>query len=239
MFMTWRFFVKISVIFLISGFAINACNFSSLLPGAESTSTFTPTVTLAATQVETGIPPTQQVLATTQTPINETPTLTSSATSILAPTPTFTPVPTFTPAPTHSSTTTGVQGQVTIVKPSRAMPIGGAAVTLYDDKTDDDLFSTSTVMDGSYRITQVPSGKYYLVVVWILSNSGAWPCADEKIPASGNKFSWQYEDSGLPIYVEITTRSNGNIVVAISTGSFGVSGTRKTVDIPLICNQLK
>jgi hypothetical protein len=135
--------------------------------------------------------------------------------------------------------TTGIEGLVTIVKPSRTLPLGGAAITLYDDKTKDDLGSTITIMDGSYRFTQIPSGKYYLVVVWVISKSGAWPCANEKIPAAGNRNSWSYDADGMPIYVEIYSKTTSDIIVAISTGGFGVSGSRKTIDIPLICNQLK
>ncbi|OGO29531.1 MAG: hypothetical protein A2Z16_12500 [Chloroflexi bacterium RBG_16_54_18] len=168
-----------------------------------------------------------------------TPTFTSSATSFLLATPTFTPVSTFTPAPQQNVVTTGIEGLVTIIKPIRTLPLGGAAITLYDDKTKDDLSSTMTIMDGSYRFTQIPSGKYYLVVVWVISKSGAWPCANEKIPSAGNRNSWSYDAEGLPIYVEIYAKTASDIIVAMSTGGFGVSGSRKTIDIPLICNQLK
>ena len=215
-----------------------ACNFPGRIFAPSATNTFTATLTVEATQVPSATTVVNQSSTPTQSQ-SVTPSMTSSATAFLLPTLTFTPVSTFTPAPQQNVMTTGIEGLVSIVKPSRTLPLGGAAITLYDDKTKDDLSSTITIMDGSYRFTQIPSGKYYLVVVWVISNLGAWPCANEKIPSAGNRHSWSYEADGMAIYVEIFTKSANNIIVAISTGAFGVSGSRKTVNIPLLCNQLK
>lgn len=218
---------------------LNACNFPfrDLAPTATVTQTETPAFT--ATQVPSATStPSQSPTPTPSQPAQQL-TLTHTPTSFLAASPTFTPVSTFTPAPQQNVMTTGIEGLVSIIKPSRTLPLGGAAITLYVDKTKDDLVSTITIMDGTYRFTQVLSGRYYLVVVWVMSTPGAWPCANEKLPATGNRHSWNYDAGGLPIYVEIYSKAENQTIVAISTGSFGVSGTRKTVDIPLICNQLK
>lgn len=216
----------------------SACNFPGRISAPTATTMFTQTLTAEATQAPSAIAVVDQSSTPTQSQ-SVTPSLTSSATSFLLPTLTFTPVSTFTPAPQQNVMTTGIEGLVTIVKPSRTLPLGGAAITLYDEKTKDDLSSTITIMDGSYRFTQIPSGKYYLVVVWVISNLGAWPCANEKIPSAGNRNTWSYDVDGMPIYVEIYSKTSNNIIVAMSTGAFGVSGSRKTVDIPLLCNQLK
>jgi len=216
----------------------SACNFPGRISAPTATTTFTETPTAEATHDPGATAVVDQSSTPTQSQ-SVTPSLTNSATSFLLPTLTFTPVSTFTPVPPQNVMTTGIEGLVTIVKPSRKLPLGGAAITLYDEKTKDDLSSTITIMDGSYRFTQIPSGKYYLVVVWVISNLGAWPCANEKIPSAGNRHTWSYDADGMPIYVEIYSKTSSNIIVAISTGGFGVSGSRKTIDIPLICNQLK
>lgn len=218
---------------------LNACNFPQPGLALTATASYTATASPEPTQVHSATPVESPIPTATLSEIPILPTITSTSTAFLLPTPTYTPVFTFTPAPPARIVTTGVEGLVSIVKPSRTLPLGGAAITLYRDQTKDDLISTITIMDGSYRFTQIPSGKYYLVVVWVLSKPGAWPCANEKLPPAGKRNTWKYEANGLPIYVEIYAKTAEQIIVAMSTGSFSVSGTRKNVNMPLICNQLK
>jgi hypothetical protein len=223
---------------LVISIFLTGCNFPNELPATEGTKIPTTTKTLAPSVVVV----TSQTPTITSTTIqlpSETPSITASSTNLIPPTPSFTPVPTFTFVPTRPSTTTGLQGQALIVKPSRTYPMAGASVTLYDNRTDDNIASTVTILDGTFRFSQVEPGKYYLVLVWVMSKVGAWPCANNKIPPAGSKTSWNYPDGNLMIYVEIRNNSEKGIIVVVSTGGFSVSGQKKVVDVTLFCNQLK
>lgn len=180
---------------------------------------------------DTPVPTVTETLVPTP---SETPAVTATSTLVLLST--NTPLPTFTN--TAYVAINKLTGVVSAVKGrGGATPIGGASVTLYNNSTSKKVTVTNTAYTGEYQFTQIPSGQYYLVIVWVFKNASSWPCSKELLPPVGHKSTATYKDEDETVTAELRQDSTGYVLV-LSTSSFGISSAPKRVVVNLLCNQL-
>ena len=229
---------KLILIVVLGVFSLSGCNF----PGfdlAAGKATSVPTVDQAGLKKTATIPLTETATPAPTSTSTQTPLPTSTATSELIITLLPSAAPTNTPiAPPTNSPGATLKGTAIIEKARSALPLGGAATSLYEDGGKKSLVSTRTNTSGDFQFYGLAGGKYYLVFVWIVKASG-WPCSKSSLPDAGKKEDWSYNLNNLIYYVNLQNKGDDTLVLTLSTSAFSVANNAtKDVEIRLVCNRL-